>query len=244
MKIKQRNKKNEKVNDIQELAQNFFNSPTERNFALLMNRCKWGVRSFIFNMLQNNEATDDVFSRVMEHVYFKRNTFDNNMSKFSTWMYKIALNDTRKFLERGCMGYIESKDIINVDINDICNTYIDADYDCDSELNEFALSEDGIGNGLIDIMFNGKTFETYTKERVILDVYDASIQCMKNLPDNLRIVLQERYINMKSIEEIARDNKIPISSVKNWLRKGENSINDEIKRNHSNLYDIYNDLAS
>ena len=62
-------KRKAKEKNIEKLAENFMNERTERNFSKLMNRCKWGLRSYIFDIVKNNEATDDIISKTMEHIY-------------------------------------------------------------------------------------------------------------------------------------------------------------------------------
>ena len=51
---------------------------------------------------------------------------------------------------------------------------------------------------------------------------------MKTLPDSLRIVLEERFINNKKLEDISIDNKINISSVKTWVGRGLKALKEEI----------------
>ena len=74
--------------------------------------------------------------------------------------------------------------------------------------------------------------------------YDASVKSIQDLPDNLRVVMYDRLINQKKIDDIAYDNNIPVSSVKNWLRKGKTELQEIIKNNYSDLYTMYMDLVA
>ena len=56
------------------------------------------------------------------------------------------------------------------------------------------------------------------------------------------MVMRERFINNKKIEDIATDNNVPISSVKNWLRKGKDVLRDTIKERYRDLYNMYTDF--
>ena len=56
--------------------------------------------------------------------------------------------------------------------------------------------------------------------------------------------MKERYINQKKLEQIARDNRISLSSVKNWIRKGTSELKCEIEYRHPDLVKIYEDLES
>ena len=51
--------------------------------------------------------------------------------------------------------------------------------------------------------------------------------------------MHERLVNEKKIDDIAIDNSIPISSVKNWLRKGKVELQNIIKNKYPDLYDMY-----
>ena len=54
----------------------------------------------------------------------------------------------------------------------------------------------------------------------------------------------DRLINNKKIEDIAYDNMIPVSSVKNWLRKGKVELQEIIKTNHKGLYNMYMEMLA
>jgi RNA polymerase sigma factor (sigma-70 family) len=223
--------------DIKVLAEKFLNEPTNINFTKLMNRCKWGLRSYIKGIVVTNEAVDDVYSKVMEHVYFRRDSFNGKLSNFSTWLYTIAKNDSLKFLEN---GFDDKLDTIDRDINDSYSEFGCASGD---EGENYTSNDSYLNDEFSDMVFDGKSFTSYTKEKIMSDIYDASIACMNKLPDNLRIVMHERYINRKKVDDIAKDNQIPVSSVKNWIRKGEAVLNEEVKRNYSHLYDLYMECA-
>ena len=55
------------------------------------------------------------------------------------------------------------------------------------------------------------------------------------------MVMRERFINNKKIEDIAIDNNVPVSSVKNWLRKGKDVLRDKIQERYADLYNMYTD---
>ena len=91
----------------------------------------------------------------------------------------------------------------------------------------------------VDIVFTGVKTEIYTRERVLNEIYDASVKSIDYLPNNLKMVMRERLINNKKIEDIAIDNDVPVSSVKNWLRKGKVVLNETIKERYPALYTMY-----
>ena len=108
----------------------------------------------------------------------------------------------------------------------------------------------GIWNGYteaedsIDIVYDNGKFIKYDREKILSDFYDASVKSIQELPDNLRVVMYDRLINNKKIEDIAYDNMIPVSSVKNWLRKGKVELQEIIKTNHKSLYNMYMEMLA
>ena len=216
--------------NIQKLAIQFIENHSEKNFNLLVNRINWGLRKYIFNIVKNNTAVDEILSKTLETLYFKSEQFDPSKANFSTWMYKIAYNNTLK--------YIQETDKAQ---NSLCSEDISDIYD--SEISKIEPSQvDDLSSDLdfVDIIFtNKRNVEIYKRERVLNEIYDASVDCIQMLPDNLRIVIYERFINSKKIEDIALDNNIPISSVKNWLRKGKDVLKETVKQKYSSLYSMY-----
>lgn len=228
----QKTKKPKKEKNIQKLALQFVDDPSEKNFALLCERINWGLRSYIFKIVKDDEATTEVLMRTLENIYFKRDLFDSKIAQFSTWMYRIAFNNSLKYLQ-------EKNKIVKYDkdFEDLYESTLCTDANETSETESYSVSGD------INIVNEGGKLVSYDKEKIISDFYDASIKCIADLPDNLRIVMRDRLINQKKIDDIARDNQIPVSSVKNWIRKGKIELQEIIKNKYSVLYDMYTDIA-
>lgn len=223
--------------DINKLALTFISNPTEINFERLMKRVNWGLRSFMYNILKDDSAVDECMSRTMENVYYKRDTFDEGKGHFSTWLYKIAYHNCIKY-KRGEFGN-DMKDVVPTDFSEIYDSYVDIN---DSKSENPPMDTEFIDT--FDMVYENGEYKMYGRSQIISEIYDASIQCMDRLPDNLRIVMKERYINMKKVDDIAIDNKIPVTSVKNWLRKGIMALNDELKVSVPDLYKMYVDLKT
>lgn len=222
-------KKQKKEKNIQKLAVQFINDPTEKNFGLLCERINWGLRSYIFKIVNNDDATTDVLIKTFENIYFKRDQFDPNIAQFSTWMYRIARNNALKYLQEQKKQSAK----IGVDFEDLYDSTIAADADQSTPADSYSVSGD------LNMVYTDNKFVTYDKEKIISDLYDASISCIDYLPDNLRVVMYERLVNEKKIDDIAIDNSIPISSVKNWLRRGKVELQNIIKHKYAELYDMY-----
>lgn len=229
-------KKKRHERDINKLALAFISDPTEANFEKLIGRVNWGLRSFMFEILKDNSAVDECMSRTMENIYYKRDTFDFSRGKFSTWMYKIAYHNCLKY-KQGEFGYGSDSDTVSSDFSEIYESFIEnEEVSTDSYMMDTDFME------TFDMMYKNGEYVVCGKDQVVNDIYDASMRCMTNLPDNLRVVMQERYIKRKKVDDIAADNKIPVTSVKNWLRKGIAALNDELKAENPDLYDLYVNL--
>lgn len=225
-----------KERNIQKLALQFIENHDEKSFNKLAERINWGLRKYIYNIVDNNAAVDDIMSKTLEIIYFKCDQFDPTKAKFSTWMYRIAYNNTLKYIQD------RDKFLNSTYSEDYSNIY-------DTELSKY--DDDGIddrtldsGSEIIDIIFTHDNVEVYYKERVLTEIYDASVDCIQFLPENLRTVIYERFVNSKKIEDIAADNNIPISSVKNWLRKGKIVLKETVKERYTTLYNMYTNTSS
>ena len=186
-------------------------------------------------MTGSKEDTENILSITMEHVYFRIDSFKDDAGKFSTWMYRIAHNDTVTYFRSG--GYKSKINTVNIDLSDVHERIVSSDEDCTFD---DMLSDEEIEN----MSFDGKEFKTYTKSKVLSDIYDASIECMGYLPDHLMVVMKERYINKKKVDKISEENKISYASVKNWIRKGCSELANEVKLRNKELYNIFDEMRN
>ena len=226
--------KPKKEKNIQKLAIQFIENPTDKNFGLLCERINWGLRSYIFKIVNDDDATTDVITRTLENIYFKRDQFNPKIAQFSTWMYRIARNNALKYLQEK----EKHSNRLGVDFEDLYDSTIGADADQNTVADTYSVSGD------LNLVCHNGVYEQYDKERIISEFYDASLQSINDLPDNLRVVMYDRLVNQKKIDDIAIDNNIPISSVKNWLRKGKTELQTIIKNNYPILYDMYMEVGA
>ena len=232
----EKKKKIQKENkDIHLLAQRFIDDHSEKNFNALMKRCSWGLRTYIYGMTGSKEDTENILSITMEHVYFRIDSFKDDVGKFSTWMYRIAHNDAVTYFRSG--SYKSKINTVNIDLSDVYERIVSSD---EGRLFDDMFSDEEIEN----MSFNGGEFKTYTKSKVLSDIYDASIECMDYLPDHLRVVMKERYINQKKVDIIAEENKVSSASVKNWIRKGCSELANEVMDKHNELYNIFEEMRN
>jgi DNA-directed RNA polymerase specialized sigma24 family protein len=89
------------------------------------------------------------------------------------------------------------------------------------------------------MLFNGTGYTVYNKEKILSDLYDASIDCINYLPEICRIVMTERYINKRKVEDIAKMNNMTKINVKNIIIRSRRLLNAEVQKRYSDLYNIY-----
>ena len=150
-------------------------------------------------------------------------------------MYRIAHHDAVTYFRSG--SYKSKINTVNIDLSDVYERVVSSD---EGRLFDDMFSDEEIEN----MSFNGGEFKTYTKSKVLSDIYDASIECMDYLPDHLRIVMKERYINQKKVDIIAEENKVSSASVKNWIRKGCSELTNEVMDKHNELYNIFEEMRN
>lgn len=226
--------KKSKEKSIQKLALAFIETPSEENFGKLCERINWGLRGYIYKIVKDDSATTEVLTKTLENIYYKKDQFNPAIAQFSTWMYRIALNNSLKYVQEQAH---QKKNAVDVDFEDLYDSTICADADQPSPADSYSIDGD------INLVKEAGEWKQYDKERIISELHDASVQCIDYLPDNFRIVMHERLIYSKKLDDIAYDNNIPISSVKNWLRKGRIALQEIVKEKYPVLYDMYTDVA-
>ncbi len=65
----------------------------------LISRHLAAIRGFVFRMVLNHAAADDLTQEVFLKAFRTLNSFQGR-SKFSTWLFQVALNTTRTYLKR------------------------------------------------------------------------------------------------------------------------------------------------
>ena len=80
--------------NIQELADNFIKSSTEKDFKNLYDRLKPGLLNKCRGILIDEEIAEDAVSKTFEKIWTKIEQYDSDRGNFSTWAYNIARNES------------------------------------------------------------------------------------------------------------------------------------------------------
>ena len=218
-----------RARDVNSLAEIFINDPTNRNFERLMDVLDTRLRSFCKYFVKHEDAVDDVMSRTMENVYFKRDTFNKDAGRFSTWVFRIAYINCIKYLNNEFDTMMSKRvDIDLSDMGELTYNNVSSSYDIeDTDVEK------------LDMLYDNGKFIRFNSEEIFNEMYDSSIEAMERLPERIRTVLKERYLNRKTATNIAKDNNYPLGSVKRFLMKGVDMLHDEVKNSHPYIYNIY-----
>lgn len=214
--------------DIQKLASKYIQTQDPEDFGKLYKRIKYGLRSYIYGIVKNSDLVDDVESIVLEKVWKNIHMYDSYKAKFSTWLYKIAYFDAVQYITRKTG---RNNNILSEDIQDLyISTLVGDDYKTSDSIS----FQDNY-----DLVYNGKDFERVNKSDLLKDLADASVNCINELPDIYKFILEEKFIKSKTIVQIAEDNNMPTTTVKNRLFYGRKMLKDKLLKKHKNLYNYY-----
>lgn len=222
-----RKKREKKQDSIQSLADKFYMTRSKEDFQNLYLRIYWGIKTYVSSkFLSNNiEDAEDVVAGVMEKVWTKIDMYDPMKANFSTWIYKIAMNDSLLFLKNRSKT---SDRIVDIDISELYSATL-----LSGGSDNFVKQEE------CDYRIKDDLFEKLTYGEIIDNMYDVSISCINKLPDNYRLALREQLIHKKTIEQIAYDNDIKTTTLVNWLYKGKQALKEIIKNEFKELYENY-----
>lgn len=90
---------------------------SKENFELLVKKYQKNVINFIYRIIQNFEDSLDIAQEVFIRAYFNIKKFKGK-SKFSTWLYSIALNLSRNYLKKKKVSEKILKNDLNIQKND------------------------------------------------------------------------------------------------------------------------------
>lgn len=186
-----------------ELAENFYASRSEQHYNALYAKVKPGLRSYIYNMLKDAEATDDVLANTLAKLWIKIDQY-NPEYQITTWLYKIAFNE--------CLSHIRKRN----------RKYsLDAMRDYGIEVVE--------GNHSINtaetLLQDSEDFMTeddfYEEDQLLQEQYNSAVDCINNLKPMYRNIMQDRLFAEMKYEDIAEKYNVSLQTVKNRVRRGK-----------------------
>lgn len=193
-----------------ELATEFKRTKSEKVFNDLYKKMRPGLWSYIFKIVKDHDAADDITSTTLTTIYLKIDQYDEQY-QITTWAYKIAFND--------CIGWLRFKNrtvsaevFTEKGVESIFEPKVDV-FNCETETQRELLEKD---------------FLLDEKVRLLTESIDS-------LPVMYKNYMVERFLNKKSYNEILdimlkNESDINLQTVKNRIFRGRKLVKDKLEK--------------
>lgn len=168
-----------------------------RAYQRLMEKYHDAIFNFIFRMVRDREQVEDLTQEAFIKAFASLKSFNEEYA-FSTWLYKIATNNSIDYIRKRKLQMfsidkpIESKD------SDFTFELPDDSYEPDKDL--------------------------------IIDQRAAMLnEAIDQLPEKYRTVIRLRHVEERSYEEIAKQLKLPIGTVKAHIFRARELLYKQLK---------------
>lgn len=168
------------------LVQQAVQHADQRAYAILMDRYRDPVFTMMYKMVHNREDADDLVLEAFGKAFRRLESYTPNFA-FSTWLFKIAINN--------CIDFIRKR-----------------------RLNLLSIDDSITSNGKQDFSGNIRAAVLDPEERYIQQQRIKLMQkVMGKLTPKYRLMLEMRYFEELSYQEIANELEIPLGTVKAQL---------------------------
>lgn len=171
------------VKNIQELAESFMRTSSEKDFVELYKRIKPGLLNHCKSILIDQEIAEDAVSNTMAKIWTKISQYDPSRGNFSTWAYNIARNES--------LGIKKNEDKYLPIIQEVVRNNEESE---DSSYSHVISSP-----VTLEAEFDYITTEINEME----NLYDNVVEKMKDLPEIYKDILFDREILRMKYQEIA-----------------------------------------
>jgi len=171
------------VKNIQELAESFMRSSSEKDFVELYKRIKPGLLNHCKSILMEQEAAEDAVSNTMAKIWTKISQYDPTRGNFSTWVYNIARNES--------LGIKKNEDRYLPMIQEVVRSNDDSDDLSFPTITSAAIT--------LEAEFDYVNVENDEME----DLYDNVVEKMKDLPEIYKDILFDMEILGMRYQDIA-----------------------------------------
>lgn len=184
-----------------ELAENFIKTRSERDYKILYDKIKPGLETYVFNVVKDNEAKDDIVTNTLTKLWTKADQYDPQY-QITTWLYRIAFNE--------CLGWIRQRNK---------KRSIDALQDSGIEVSRY-YARTSARDLLVEMEY--KSEEDYLEEdNELMNRYESALRGIENLKPMYKGILEDRLLNNMKYEDIAKKHDLPLQTIKNRIRRGK-----------------------
>ena len=180
-------------------------SGNEQAYATLLNRYRTSVYHTMYKMVNNRDDADDLTIEAFGKAFKKLPTYAPHFA-FSTWLFKIAINN--------CIDHIRKKRLKTLSMDDTILPGSD-----------------------VEFSQNIRDYEPDPEQKMI---YDEKIAHVRHLVETMnakyRTMIEMRYYDELSYEEIAQELKLPLGTVKAQLFRAKELLYQQMKVSESDTY--------
>lgn len=195
----------DKTNSYRQLTENFLATRSEKDFNKLYNKVKPGLRTYIFGVVKDNDATNDILVNTLTKMWTKFDQYDPSY-QITTWLYRIAFNECLSYIRQRNRKYsIENMREYGIEVTESSSSRLSA-----SDL-------------LVE--YNQMTEQDYIDEDNYINTqYSSALNCINSLKPMYRGIVEDRLINNMKYEDIAEKYNLPLQTIKNRIRRGKTLI--------------------
>jgi RNA polymerase sigma-70 factor (ECF subfamily) len=190
-----------KADSLKDLGYRFKETLSDKVFTQLYERIRPGLYNYIFQIVKNHDDTENLISYVMSTVYNKIDKYDVKWH-ISTWIYRIAYTSACMELRNRKGRKITHMSVIEGSENKNLLSKI-----------EFQSIENFSDHLIVAEEKAEKDANSIRLRKIVTD-----------LPEEYRVVIEEKFFNDLRNEEIAKKLELPLHIIKNRISRGKKLI--------------------
>lgn len=194
-----------------QLTENFLTTRSDNDFAVLYNKIKPGLTSYVYKIVKDREMAEDIAVNTLTKMWTKIEQYNPSYG-ITTWLYRIAFNDS--------LGYIKKRNQ-TTSLNKL------SEYGVEVSL------EGSVSNTLKSAIheYEQMTEQDYLDEDDALqDKYVKTLEAMQNLKVMYRDILVDRMMKHMKYDQLAVKYKLPLQTIKNRIRRGKALIVEAVEQ--------------
>lgn len=197
--------------NYRELTENFLETKSEKDFTALYRKVKPGLKSYIYKIVKDSEATNDIVGNTLTKLWTKIDQYDPQY-QITTWLYRIAFNE--------CLGYINERNK-KTSLNKLAEFGIE-------------VGDEGFIGGDISQLIEdseSKTEQDFIDEdQDLQNQYTWALKAIQSLKPIYREIVIDRLLNSMKYEDIADKYDLPLQTIKNRILRGKRIIAEELQK--------------
>lgn len=192
-----------------QLAENFVKTKSSQDYKALHDRVRPGLENYVFNIVKDNEAKNDIVTDTLTRLWTKIDQYDPQY-QITTWLYRIAFNES--------LGWIRQRNK---------KRSIDALRDSGIEVSRY-YARTSARDLLVEAEFKSEQ-DWLDEDTELMSRYEAALVEITKLKPIYREILEDRLLNNMKYQDIAEKYNLPLQTVKNRIRRGKAIIAENIK---------------